>query len=940
MKNLTRIITLAMALALSLSIQAQQWSDVGDPGFTPTNQTSTLIPYANRMAMYNNTAYMSYLSSTGSVQIMRNVSASWLALPDPSTGINCNNAHIAFDASGNLYLAYFDRFLAAVVKKYDGTTWSTIGGGSVVSGGSPQVQSLVINPVNNEPYIAIYFDTGTTRASVYRFNGTAWVLVGPANFSATTSSARLAISSSGTPYITIKEGYNGSTFSVLRFDGTNWVAVGPTGFGNLSTTALTHLAIDATGAPHVFSANATNNKANVLKYNGTAWVTVGQADFSAGAADHPFLRFDNSGVLHLAYQDAVSANGANKATVMKFNGTSWVGVGSTGLSGAGVYYPTLAFNSSNEPFIGFRDASTTGSKGTVMKLCNAYTANVTSTTPGTLCGTGAINLSASSSAGNLRWYNAPTNGQYLITGSILTTPVLTATTTYSVAAYDINGCSSPRTSVVATVNAIPSITTNTPGSRCGTGSVSLSATTSIGTIQWFASATGGSSLATGSSFNTPSISTTTTYFVEANNNGCLSTSRTSIVATVNTIPTLGVGLGAFRCGPGSLDISTSSFPSGSTVTWFAANTGGSSLATGNTFTTPSISNTITYYAEANFNGCVSASRQALVAEVRTVPTVTSSAGGEICNEGTVNLSATTSSGSQPRWYDVQTGGTSLSSSNSFTTPTINATKTYYIEALQNGCASTPRTAVIATIKPYPSLNVSDVSRCDAGTVSFEAASTGVVSWFATSTGGSSLGTGVNYTTPVISVTTPYFAQATLNGCITPARVQVQAIIVPTPTQPTITQNNANIEAPVLTSSATTGNQWYKNDVAITGATNATYTITDAGAYKVQVNNSGCLSPFSTLVNYVITGLELPSENMLTLYPNPVADELVINLNGFDVDKLVNVAIMDVMGRTLSQSSALGEEVIRVKVSGYHTGQYLVLAQQGNRRMVRSFIKLR
>jgi len=42
--------------------------------------------------------------------------------------------------------------------------------------------------------------------------------------------------------------------------------------------------------------------------------------------------------------------------------------------------------------------------------------------------------------------------------------------------------------------AIPIITGTTPGSHCGTGTVSLGATSSAGTINWYDVSSGGSSL--------------------------------------------------------------------------------------------------------------------------------------------------------------------------------------------------------------------------------------------------------------------------------------------------------------------------------------------------------------------------------------------------------------------------------------------------------------
>jgi hypothetical protein len=60
----------------------------------------------------------------------------------------------------------------------------------------------------------------------------------------------------------------------------------------------------------------------------------------------------------------------------------------------------------------------------------------------------------------------------------------------------------------------PSLTT-TAGSRCGAGSVTLGASPSAGTTYWWSAASGGTLLGTGNSFNTPSISSTTTYYASA-----------------------------------------------------------------------------------------------------------------------------------------------------------------------------------------------------------------------------------------------------------------------------------------------------------------------------------------------------------------------------------------------------------------------------------------
>ncbi len=93
--------------------------------------------------------------------------------------------------------------------------------------------------------------------------------------------------------------------------------------------------------------------------------------------------------------------------------------------------------------------------------------------------------------------------------------------------------------VELTINAIPAAPTITNGSRCGAGSVTLSATGGVdGQYRWYTTATGGTALAgeVNSNYATPSLATTTPYFASINN-GCEST-RTAVSANVNPPPAI------------------------------------------------------------------------------------------------------------------------------------------------------------------------------------------------------------------------------------------------------------------------------------------------------------------------------------------------------------------------------------------------------------------
>ena len=91
-------------------------------------------------------------------------------------------------------------------------------------------------------------------------------------------------------------------------------------------------------------------------------------------------------------------------------------------------------------------------------------------------------------------------------------------------------------------NCAARIATITNGFVCGSGVVTLQATGTVGTTEfrWYAAERGGTPLATTATgtWNTPSISTTTDYWVAAFNGSCETLVRTKINALVKSIPTL------------------------------------------------------------------------------------------------------------------------------------------------------------------------------------------------------------------------------------------------------------------------------------------------------------------------------------------------------------------------------------------------------------------
>ena len=511
--------------------------------------------------------------------------------------------------------------------------------------------------------------------------------------------------------------------------------------------------------------------------------------------------------------------------------------GGTALA-TGTSFTTPSLAQSTTYYVEAANGSCISARTAVIATVNA-TPTITSTTPGSICDSGIIMLSAAASSGNISWFAGATGGTALATGMTFNTPNLTATTTYYVEA--TNGiCTSARTAVIATVNTTPIITGTVPAARCGSGSLTLTATADSGTIRWYGYPTGGSVLATGGTFVIGMLTNSAIYYVEVTQNNCTS-ARIPVAATITEIPAIASTTPASRCGNGTVTLQATA--SSGTISWFATATGGTALATGTSFTTPSLSANTTYYVETSNGSCTSA-RSAVVATVNAVPLLTGTTPASRCGTGSVTLLATANSGTIS-WYANATGGTALANGGTFVTPSLSATTTYYVEAA-NGTCSTARTAVVATINPNATVtSTTPASRCGNGTVNLQAtASSGTISWFATATGGTALATGTSFTTPSLSANTTYYVE-TSNGSCTSARSAVVATVNAVPLLTgTTPASRCGTGSVTLLATANSGTiSWYANATGGTalanGGTFVTPSLSATSTYYVEAANGTC-----------------------------------------------------------------------------------------------------
>lgn len=140
----------------------------------------------------------------------------------------------------------------------------------------------------------------------------------------------------------------------------------------------------------------------------------------------------------------------------------------------------------------------------------------------------------------------------------------------------------------------------------------------------------------------------------------------------------------------------------------------------------------------------------------------------------------------------------------------------------------------------------------------------------------------------------------------------------TPATPTIQQNGL-----VLTSSAATGNQWFRNGQLLVGETGVSLNVTQNGLYKVMATLLNCSSDTSFGVEITTVSVFTPLLDAVKIYPNPAKSQL--NLL---TDQALQLEIRDLQGRLHRQYSVVAGHHI-LALDGLAAGVYLASMQLGD-----------
>lgn len=259
----------------------------------------------------------------------------------------------------------------------------------------------------------------------------------------------------------------------------------------------------------------------------------------------------------------------------------------------------------------------------------------------------------------------------------------------------------------------------------------------------------------------------------------------TLTVTVNPLPELGVETPAVTICEGETAELTATAAEGVTVNWYASEEAAEILFTGNTYTTPELTETTSYWAEAVSEAECASARTEVVVTVNPRPGLSVEA-ASVCEGNSTELTATVAEGVTVNWYATADATEILFTGATYTTPELTETTTYYVEAVSSESCTSERLEVTVTVNPSPELTVAQtaIEVCEGNPVVLTAdVETGNMAiWYDSEEAAQWIGTGEEFSIEDLEPGTySYWAQAynPQTHCVS-ERIEVIVTVLPAP----------------------------------------------------------------------------------------------------------------------------------------------------------------
>jgi len=322
-----------------------------------------------------------------------------------------------------------------------------------------------------------------------------------------------------------------------------------------------------------------------------------------------------------------------------------------------------------------------------------------------ICAGATANLQAFTDYGDLYWYDKSSGGTLMHTGQVLQTGKLSQDTQFYVVANN-KGCVYAGGSklVKAFVGSSfaptsPNVPADTFVCARGVNSVTLNATSnsSSDTLRWFLDATGGSPVATGSSYTFKGTKRGEGYVYVESWNGICGSGRAAVKITVKDYPGVFGATGDETCSNDSARLFGST--SWGQLNWYMKRSDAKPFYVGKTPAVYGLSGKNYVYYKASEGNCFAPNFDSVEVIVNDIPKPSKVEALSVCAKALGKMSVTIPNG-KVNWYEDTTTTDILFTGSTYDLGMMLSTRTLYYETENKGCKS-ERTPLTLVVKPRP-----------------------------------------------------------------------------------------------------------------------------------------------------------------------------------------------------------------------------------------------
>ncbi len=296
------------------------------------------------------------------------------------------------------------------------------------------------------------------------------------------------------------------------------------------------------------------------------------------------------------------------------------------------------------------------------------------------------------------------------------------------------------------------------------------------------------------------------------------------------------------CGAGS-NVTLAATGNG-VVRWFVNANDVQPFAAGTSVNVGTLFTDSVFYAEVKNIGCYS-NRVAYAVTINTPPAAPSLSGAtQLCYATAAVLDADTLGTNN--WYADVNATVPVFTGDAFTTGNLTNDTSFYVEKIQNGCASITRTRIDVSVKPQLLSPVSNgVEVCSGAKGVIDAAANQTIRWYGLNTATTPFYSGTRYTTSPLTADSTFYIEA-FDGACASLRVPVLAKVLALPATPAITPGAVCVGNTAQITANGPGTVYWYNDTTSaaisSGHSFTTAPLTVTRTYYAAIFDGKCFSP--------------------------------------------------------------------------------------------------